>query len=327
MKERISKQTSKLIDDTVDKLHHLPNRTIAWYLFYNHGALFDGDLEKIRAAVRYRMGAMGEEKRHNATFKRSKPAELPPTRRIKRTRYNLAAGKHLVYADPHVPFHEIKPIEAMAQYAADRKVTGKVLLGDGMDCDAMSFWVTSNKRDFDAETLAFIDFLDWMNKNIPTKDNVYLPANHEYRLRRRFHTSIPELAGLPMAIMENSLGLEERGIELLDYHQTVMAGKLPMIHGDEFRRLDRSVNPARGLFLRAKSWALCAHCHTTSQHLGKNINDELLTTWSIGCMCDLHPDYMVLGNDWNHGFAIVEVDKNGDFEVENKRILPSGKVV
>lgn len=32
-------------------------------------------------------------------------------------------------------------------------------------------------------------------------------------------------------------------------------------------------------------------------------------------------------SNWNWGFALVNVEKNGDFEVENRRILPSGKVV
>jgi hypothetical protein len=52
----------------------------------------------------------------------------------------------------------------------------------------------------------------------------------------------------------------------------------------------------------------------------------MITTWSLGCMCELHPPYMPL-NKWNHGFAIVDLDDNGtDFEVRNKRIL-KGKVL
>ena len=44
----------------------------------------------------------------------------------------------------------------------------------------------------------------------------------------------------------------------------VMAGKLPILHGHEINHIDRAVNPARGLFLKAKSWAACSHCHSTS---------------------------------------------------------------
>ena len=57
-----------------------------------------------------------------------------------------------------------------------------------------------------------------------------------------------------------------------------------------------------------------------------NVFDELLTTWSFGCLCDLHPDWNPFGN-WNWGFAFVNIEEDGNFEVVNRRILSSGKVV
>ena len=105
-----------------------------------------------------------------------------------------------------------------------------------------------------------------------------------------------------------------------------MAGKLPVLHGHEIRNIQRTVNPARGLFLRAKSWAACSHCHTTSEHTTRDINGQVITTWSFGCLCDLQPEYNPFGNDWNWGFALVNVNDDGGFEVENKRIMPSGRV-
>jgi hypothetical protein len=47
---------------------------------------------------------------------------------------------------------------------------------------------------------------------------------------------------------------------------------------------------------------------------------------SVSGNCDLNPDYAPYGN-WNWGFALVDVEKNGNFTVENHRILPSGAVV
>ena len=127
--------------------------------------------------------------------------------------------------------------------------------------------------------------------------------------------------------METILDFEGRGIEFLDYFQVVYAGKLPIVHGHEFKSISTSVNPARGLFLKANSWVLGGHSHRTSEHTGTNIKGDYLTTWSVGCLCDLHPEYNPFGNQWNWGLAIVENKENGDFEVENKRILPNGKVV
>jgi hypothetical protein len=40
----------------------------------------------------------------------------------------------------------------------------------------------------------------------------------------------------------------------------------------------------------------------------------------------MSPDYRPFGfTKWNHGFAVVEIEKNGYFTVHNKRII-EGKV-
>jgi hypothetical protein len=72
---------------------------------------------------------------------------------------------------------------------------------------------------------------------------------------------------------------------------------------------------------------MCGHWHVTNQYTKNTIEDRLLTTWTTGCMCDLRPDYNPYGNEWNWGFAELWVDKKGDFEIENKRVLHNGKVV
>jgi len=177
-----------------------------------------------------------------------------------------------------------------------------------------------------AEVEATIDFLDWIRGEFPEIPMVYKPGNHEYRLPRYYVSNAPELIESPITAMETHLDFEGRGIEFLDYNQVVKAGKLPIIHGHEIRGLDATVNPARGLFLKAKSFAACSHCHRTSSHTERDISGKILTTWSFGSLCDLSPDYMPI-NNWNWGFGIIRVEKNGDFEVSNYRILPSGEVV
>jgi hypothetical protein len=50
----------------------------------------------------------------------------------------------------------------------------------------------------------------------------------------------------------------------------------------------------------------------------------MVTTWSLGCLCELHPAYLPI-NKWNWGFGIVDIEKGGDFEVRNHTIY-KGKV-
>jgi len=74
------------------------------------------------------------------------------------------------------------------------------------------------------------------------------------------------------------------------------------------------------LYLRGKTTAFQGHNHSTSEYTDSDMNGKITTTWSLGCLCELNPDYMPL-NKWNHGFAWVELEKNGkDFKFYNKRI-------
>ena len=320
---------TQIVKDAIRRFCHLPNRTIARHLIATHGDLFEQDLEKARYSVRYQTGKIGEKNRRQISDKslfRDTPVKLPQTWRKIRTPYHLKPGLWLVLSDIHIPFHEPRPLEAAIQQGHAEKIDGIFFNGDIWDCAAVSYW-PSARRDFNAELGAIIDFLDWIRHEFPGKPIVYKPGNHEYRLPRYFISKAPELIDTPLAAMETVLGFEERGIEFLDYFQLVYAGMLPILHGHEVQHLSRMVNPARGLYLRAKTFAACSHCHTTSQHSAKTIEGKLLTTWSFGCLCDLQPDYCPYGNDWNWGFGLINVEKNGDFEVVNRRILPSGQVV
>lgn len=315
-----------VVKEALARFPNLPLRAIARYLFQSNPALFGGDYERARNAVKYYAGKCGDRCRlFRPAIERE--VSIPETWRQHRTPYKLPAGKWLILSDLHIPFHEPLPVEAALQYGKDKKITGILLNGDAQDCAAVSFWPTVAKRNFDREVELFIDFLDLLKKEFPHAKIVYKPGNHEYRLPRMYAAKVPDLIGVPLAAMDAVLGLEARGIEFLDYHQLVMAGKLPILHGHEVRVISRAVNPARGLFLKTKSWAMCGHSHTTSEHTERSIRGTILTCWSVGCLCDLSPDYHAYGNNWNWGVAIVDAMANGDFTVDNRRILPNGAVV
>lgn len=324
---------SRLVQDTVRRFHHLPDRTIARHLVNNYPDLFingEGhtDFEIARSSVRYYTGKNGNGNRKKSDgelFKPFESVEMPKTWNHQETPFELPPGTWLVLNDVHVPFHEPKPLETAIRWGQANNVDGIFLNGDIQDCAAVTFWPTA-RRDFDRELEASLDFLDFLRQEFPEKHIVYKPGNHELRLPRRFADKMPELATSPLAAMETYMGFEERKVDFLDYHQIVMAGKLPILHGHEIPAINVTVNPARGLFLRAKGWAMCGHCHRTSEHTSRDLMGKLLTTWSVGCLCNLSPDYNPYGNDWNWGAAIINIDNDKGFEVENRRILPSGKL-
>lgn len=313
---------SDIVKKTIERFPGYPSRTLSRIILHQHGEYFDGDLEKIRDRVRWFQGKHGDRSRHN----KKDTITIPRTLRNKRTPYHLSPGLWLLLFDVHVPFHEPVAVEAAIKFGQEQGVTGVFFPGDLQDCAAVSHWQSTIPRNFDKELERFIDFLDFIEQEFPTQEKVWLPGNHEYRLDRYYQSKAPELIGIPLIAFDRVLALEQRKIIRLENKQIVMAGKLPIIHGDEMR-VSTAVNPARGLLLKAKTWAMCGHYHRTSEHPGKDLRGTLLTTWSVGCLCDLSPDYNPYGNDWNWGFALINVEKNGSFEVVNKRILPNGKVV
>jgi hypothetical protein len=321
-------EKTRIVLEAVRRFKNLPTRTIARYILENHGDLWDGSLEKIRSAVRTRRGTNGEEIRRGVPLLiPGEHIKLPQTWKKDREPHHLSPGLWLFLPDIHVPFHDITAVESAVSYGKSQKVDGIVFPGDAQDCASISFWVSQRKRNFDREVEIFVDFLDFIQCEFPEQKKVYLPGNHEYRLPRMYQTKVPDLMGLPLLAMDAVLNLEGRGYEFLEYSQLIVAGELPILHGHELGGVSTTVNPARGLMLKTKSFSMCAHFHRTSEHSDRSIRNKLLTTWSMGCLCDLSPDYYPYGNNWNWGFALVNVEKDGNFEVENKRILPNGKVV
>ena len=77
--------------------------------------------------------------------------------------------------------------------------------------------------------------------------------------------------------------------------------------------------------MRSKESSVIGHHHKTSEHTEKSLSGDVVTTWSIGCLCGLSPEYLPF-NKWNHGFAFVEVDSDRNYKVHNKRII-NGSIV
>lgn len=109
------------------------------------------------------------------------------------------------------------------------------------------------------------------------------------------------------------------------HKQTVRLGNLNVIHGHELgTSVISPVNIARGLFLKAKTSAICGHHHQVSEHTEPNLNGKITTCWSAGTLGELHPKYMP-NNKWSHGFTHVIWDEE-TFTVKNYRIL-NGKIL
>lgn len=234
-------------------------------------------------------------------------------------------GDWLVLSDVHIPYHDKRTIEAAVDEARGRGAVGVLLNGDILDCHQLSHhYREPDAARFRDEVDKGGQFLDWLRARLPRARLVFKFGNHDERLRRYLAERAPELFGLEGFDLQGVLNLGRRGVEWVADKRVVRLGKLAVVHGHEFRG-GGGVNPARWLFLRAVSTALCGHFHRTSEHHEQGLDRRIHGVWSVGCACFLYPQYDP-NNKWNHGYALVRVAADGSFVVTNRRILRDGSV-
>jgi hypothetical protein len=195
-----------------------------------------------------------------------------------------------------------------------------------MDCRALSYWRQTERTNFMGEVEKTLDFLDMLRKYFPGCKIIIQQGNHEERLENSFKECAPRLIDMPGADMQDILSADGRDIEVLERKQKIVASELTIIHGHEMRGGNTVVSPARWAMLRGKACCAVGHWHVTSEQTEQDINRKMVTCWSVGCLCDLEPDYCAVGNRWNWGAAIVHYDGKY-WELENRRILSNGKMV
>jgi len=232
----------------------------------------------------------------------------------------------LVLSDIHIPYHSIDALTCAMDFGKKEKPDGILLNGDTLDFFGLSRYCKEpGKRSFAHELLAFKQFFEILHKTFKCKIFFKL-GNHEERYNHFLWMKAGELDGVEEFKLEEIIKARAEGIEVIGDKRIIHAGKLDIVHGHEFGgSVFSPVNIARGLFLKAKVSAMQGHNHQTSEHTESNMNGEITTTWSLGCLSELHPAYLPI-NKWNHGFAVVDIADNGDFQVRNKRIY-KGKVL
>lgn len=296
-------------------------------------------IESARTAFRVAFGASGDKKRGERSDKSTyrKPRKpgavfsaLPkPLRHFRRWKSFVIGGecRAAILSDVHIPYHDPLATEAALNHAAVCTVNLIILNGDIADCFRISRWEKDpRKRPMKDEIAAVRQFLKHLRERFPKTRIVYKLGNHEERWENYLQIKAPELLGIEDFEFTKVLGLDALGIEIVSDKRPILLGKLFVIHGHEFQRntIAAPVNPARGFFLRAQTHVIGGHYHQSSQHSQKNLGQHVVSAWSTGALCEMHPDYAPI-NNWNHGFAIVEVSANGAFQVHNLRIV-NGKV-
>ncbi len=236
-------------------------------------------------------------------------------------------GKVLILQDIHIPYHDRKALLTALDYGKRRDPDVILLNGDAMDAHAVSYWQTDpRERDFAGELRDMREFLKVIRDSFKKARIIYKWGNHEERWESYMFAKAPEVLGVEDFELSALLRFDSLGIEEVKEKRLIRGGDLNIVHGHEHRGgMTNPVNAARGLFLRAKAYAFCGHFHQVSSHSDNDITGHSIATWSGGCLCLLRQGYAPF-NNWRHGCAWEEIDRDGKFELFNHTIK-SGRIL
>ena len=301
-------------------------------MILNENPLDFDSVEQVRGSVRRYRGEMFKKSNVSLAAIRTPEekklamrqlAELPESDYSRIEPFIIPKGQNniLVLSDIHLPYQDNEALKLALNYGIENKINAIYLNGDTIDMYQASRFIKDRRlRDLAGELEMTRGFLKTLQDTFQCP--IYFKiGNHEARWEHFLMLKAPELLGIDDFKLEQILRFREFGVTLVKDKQIAMCGKLPILHGHEwYGGFAPPVNPARGLFLKAKESALVGHHHRTSEHTEKTLSGQVVTTWSTGCLCGLEPEYAPY-NNYNHGFAHIKTDKEGNYELKNIRII------
>ena len=302
----MSKISKQVILKYIKKYNGLPKRTIARHIIEEEH--LDIDIDYMRDKVRYYTGSHGESSR-----------KYLPTRNVSYKNYKIddAYKKILLINDVHLPYHDKNSIYTLIENTKNQGIDLIFLNGDILDFATISkFNKDKNAVNIQEEIDYWDDFIEYIKTNYPKVDIMLNGSNHHERIQKYIQVNAQALDYLEALELESILKLKDYGIVYSPSEQLVKYKHLNIMHGHEVPT--GYANPARSLFLKTHGSCIVGHWHKSSDYTEQTINGDIISTWSVGCLCDLKPAYRPI-NTWNSGYAIIEGHKK-DFKVNNYRI-------
>ena len=286
-------------------------------ILYDNNQFGFRSLEDARNFVRYHTGSMGGQKnvRNIVAWNTDAPTPLESDFRVieipKETN-----GVGLI-SDLHIPFQDERTINDFLSKKDEYEVI--VLLGDVFDFHSISRFSKEKHIDIATEQEDWFQLMEFVRGKVPNHKIYFLLGNHDQRFWKFIMQKARELEHLQGMEFETIFGFDEYNVEIVPMRCEFHYRGLYMGHGDELNCGSR-VNPAKGFMDKTKGNYIGGHFHRTSEHLTRNIKDDVMGCWSIGCACDLHPLYAPR-NEWNNGYAIVRPYGDENFRVKNIKLF------
>jgi hypothetical protein len=306
-----------------------PHRTLAKRISTDHSTY---KLEQVRRALREIRGRMGK---HNRERHQNKEFHLPPEKRLydpynipdtdatnkEDYKLNIRKGNWLWLFDGHFPFHDPDAINVALEYGDKRGLNGIGLGGDWLDFAQISKFCADPEARSPSEEIAILrEFLVSLRKSFKRIPIIYEEGNHEQRWKIWWWTHGKLLGNAESKKLEGELKLDELNIKWLPTERVVVYKELAIMHGHQLLKgASTPISPARTAYLKTNEITALGHLHKSSEYTFTTRRDKLVTCWSAGCLCNLHPDYAPV-NQWNLGFQLLTVEDDKVWRIENKRI-------
>ena len=326
-----------IIIEYLKKFPEAPTKTLAKKIYAEHPTFTS--FEGVYTRVRYYRGQLGEghrKKLKDKSFQKELKVKhimneklLPESHTKTRTQFTFPTGclKLGVFGDVHIPYHDNTALETMFTKFEEENVDSLFINGDLLDFYQLSFHEKDPRMvHFKDEIEAGKEFLDYCRSRFPNIPIYYITGNHENRFERYLRIKASELLDMDEFRLDVLLHVAEYKVEFIPFRSKVVFGDYTIEHGDKIPGAG-GVVPARTLLMRLKSNSIVNHFHKSSESSQRVYGVGEPTTikaYSLGCMCDLAPEYMEI-NEWNHGFAIMKRIKDKvsvtNYKIEGNTIL------
>jgi predicted phosphodiesterase len=211
-----------------------------------------------------------------------------------------------VISDVHLPYHDRNALVTALREIKEVGVDCIYINGDLMDAYQLSRheknkFNRSFKYEVDMTRLFFEEI-----RNQFKEEDVYFKIDNAEQLHGLLN-------------LEDVLRLREYRVKIVQSMTKVIAGKLNILHGHELP-VKGAMNHARAVMMKTSSNVLMGHFHRSDRSYMRDLEGDVHAVFGTGCLCKLNPKYMPI-NNWNHGWALVHLEKDGTFEIESKDIF------
>jgi predicted phosphodiesterase len=229
--------------------------------------------------------------------------------------------KAIVLSDLHVPYVDIKALNAVEKYLTDEKWDYVIYLGDIVDFDEISHWNADSPRKLEGKRISYSyeetnKMLDRHERLVKAHNKncefIFFSGNHSARMEK-YIDKHPELEGL--LEVDKNLHLKKRGYKYIKSYPNGEAhkiGDLMFHHG-----IYGGATPAKKMVETFDSSIMFGHLHNFSSYSKMRYNrNKVRIGYGIGCLARYDQEYIGrFPSQWQQGFGVAYFRPDGKFNV------------